>query len=886
TAPDGTVTQFLRHFVYAGPDGALDAVRDTALDGTTAYTLSAGGTVGQCQPVTCQFSPVCLRPSGRVEFISNPAGATSGTDADWVWGQSLTGPWYPMYQVGVFPGWTTTDPGTPEGQAHWVAPHPGAGVNNTGQPGEGPSITSAAPDWYARATFRLPDIADPATIRMAATVLNADQLAVEWRLNAGAWQPVNAAHNQPPYTLAPTAVPGAQAGVNEVFVHVRETVFPGGAAGVIMHLIATYDVAPSDYVQWTRVTCSDGTIYYLDDLGERQEALPDGWTIVPCPGGSGGTDGTDVETWPLCVLNTDGSVLQHVRAEQVYDASGAPTGPPRIVDAVTGGPVAIPGGATLGVCPDAAPSGRQIIERCGCDDADGDGVGEVRYIELWSVDPDGAEDPQLIGTYEDGDFTLPYTPVAPVDCPAGDGTTIACETVELCDSSPVPARLDAANTDPQHWAAILVPGAEANNPTGPSLQPLFDGGQVEIPPTPTQASNGSHHWSAGILSLADCACGEGTVTVTVSVDFTNDGPGDQIGGGSGLYLFLGDTQLAVDAVTAVAGASETATVTGSAPVADVLAGRLTLVVQAEGGQQGGNVKTWTLSNYQAEATTDCGRSFLRTVCRDAAGETVSTTDTLDGTTAYEPVGAVRICDKPVKTCGTGDPDGTAASGRQLIERCGCDDTNGDGVGDVRYIELWSVDPDGAGAPLLVGTYRDGDFEQPYTPVAPVDCPAGEAADGCAKQVIERCRCDDADGDGIGEVRYVELWAVDPCGGEEPVLLGTYQEDDLAAPYTPVAPVDCADEPSAPVTVLTGARSITGTTAQDLAGEFPTLQSVTLTVLAGSVLVTMSDGADVPVPAGATVTWSVVREEDGQLDTARFAGADAAASYLLVWTYRG
>ncbi|MFI6290027.1 hypothetical protein ACIBEJ_00490 [Nonomuraea sp. NPDC050790] len=439
--------QFLRH-ICRNCDGEVTSTTDTLLDAVTPYTPA--GAVAACGgPPDCSATQLCVQATltERFEFLSNPGNQTSGAvDGDWTWSPNLTGPWFPTYQVGVFPGWTTTDPGTPQGAAHWVAPHPNSGLLNTGAPGEGPDVPAPG-EWYARASFTLPADAEPSSIRISATALNADQNAVEWRLNGGAWQPVNANHAQPAFQLAPAAVPGAQPGPNEIIVHVSETVPGGGAAGIILHLIAEYQVPEDGLRSWTRMVCSDDAVHYVDDTGARQDALPEFWTIAPCMG------------------------------------------------------------------------------------------------------------------------------------------------------------------------------------------------------------------------------------------------------------------------TSVGGA-------------------------------------------------------------------------------------------------------------------------------------------------------------------------------CSRQVIERCRCDDTDGDGIGDVRYVELWAVDPCvSSGDPVLLGTYVADDLAVPYTPVDPVDCAVV-SPPSTLMTGARAVTGTAAQNLATEFPTLQSVTLTVVAGSVLASMSDGTNVPVPAGATVTWSVVRDADAQLDAAAFTGADASASYLLIWTHRG
>jgi hypothetical protein len=162
---------------------------------------------------------------------------------------------------------------------------------------------------------------------------------------------------------------------------------------------------------------------------------------------------------------------------------------------------------------------------------------------------------------------------------------------------------------------------------------------------------------------------------------------------------------------------------------------------------------------------------------------------------------------------------------------------------------------------------------------------GAAPESCAKQVLERCGCDDTDGDGIGDVQYTELWAVDPCDGDAPALLGTYLDGDLTQPYAPTAPVECTAAEALPGPLSTGVRAVTGTVAQDIAGTFPGTQSVTLTVLAGTVNATMSSGAAVPIPAGVTMTWSVAQDADTALAVASFAGTDATASFLLNWTYR-
>lgn len=654
TAADGTVTEFLRHYVYTDDSGTPTSHQDTALDGTTTYTPT--GTVGQCQPAACEFTPICVRPSGRVEFLSNPAGDTSGVDADWTWGQSLTGPWFPTYRVGVFPGWTTVDPGTAEGTAHWIAPHPDSQLANTGQPGEGPAITAGTPDWYGRASFELPSFADPATIRISATALNADQLAVEWRLNGGAWQPVNSNHTQPPYTLAPTAVPGAQAGVNEIVVHVRETVFPTGAAGILLHVIAEYDVDASAYLEWTRVVCSDGSVYFLDDLGARQDALPDGSTIVPCPGAEACTT---------------------VQLRQLCDLGYTPQPP-----------IPTPNGAFT-------RTGNVKV------------VGSGLYYSGGNATPNGVATLPVTGLIGDIPYTFHFS---------------------------------------TSWAGAGVPNPALSNAI--YLVEIFDGATV-IASQQRNISNGAgtapgYVDEAPVLFTAPAS---GAVTLRISDMSTGNG-----------------------------------------------ADRDLIVIPAD---------------VRAEALTVTTTPFLRAVAFGCDGQPTGTTDwELDGTTPYTVAGAVAACE-----------------------------------GDAAITEA------------------------------------------CAKQVIERCGCDDTTGDGLGDVMYTELWAIDPCGTDEPVLLGAYLDGDPAQPYTPVAPVECTVEDSTPAPLSTGVRAVTGTAAQNLAGAFPGLQSVTLTVLAGAVNVTMTDGAAVPVPAGLTMTWSVAKDEDSALSAATFAGAAAAAQYLLNYTFR-
>lgn len=330
-----STTTFLRT-ICRDCDGAVTTVTDTEPDGTTAYApigpVGDCGTPADAEP-QCFATQICVQPQGVQEFISNEANLTStvavpNIDPVWQWSNDpVAGPWFNMYDVGVFPGWTTTDPGTTQGVANWVAPHPNSSPNTSGLPGEGPTIGPGNSQWYARAQFTLPPDADPASIRIAATVLNADQLGVEFRLNSGAWQPVNASHTAPPFSFPAQVIPGAQAGLNQVIVHVSETVFGSGAAGVKMHLIASYN--RGDQQSWTQIVCTDGSVSYFTAAGEQADALPDDWAIVPCGAASGGT--TTTECCPTILsegcTNTGSGRYVAIRLED---------GTISLVDAVTG----------------------------------------------------------------------------------------------------------------------------------------------------------------------------------------------------------------------------------------------------------------------------------------------------------------------------------------------------------------------------------------------------------------------------------------------------------------------------------------------------------------------------------------------------------------------
>ncbi|MGJ3558844.1 hypothetical protein ACR6C2_07645 [Streptomyces sp. INA 01156] len=134
------------------------------------------------------------------------------------------------------------------------------------------------------------------------------------------------------------------------------------------------------------------------------------------------------------------------------------------------------------------------------------------------------------------------------------------------------------------------------------------------------------------------------------------------------------------------------------------------------------------------------------------------------------------------------------------------------------------------------------------------------------------------------VPFLRHWAVNNSTGLLTALQDTTLDGTTA--YAPTGTVTvCGQQADAPV--LTGVRRLTGVTAiQNLKGEFPGLQSVSLSVLAGTVNVAGSSGSNQAIPAGASVTWSVSDTDDSSLAAASFAGGSAAADYFLVWIYKG
>jgi hypothetical protein len=244
--------------------------------------------------------------------------------------------------------------------------------------------------------------------------------------------------------------------------------------------------------------------------------------------------------------------------------------------------------------------------------------------------------------------------------------------------------------------------------------------------------------------------------------------------------------------------------------------------------------------------------FLRRMVFDCDGGLTSAEDfALDGSTPYVVEGEVGQC-----TSGDGGGSTVAPPSPGTSTLLLCDTT---ATGPVQFLRTLTVDAETGDVLTTADTTLDGD---PYDVTGEVGqcAPAEEPCP--AHTVLSACRCDDTDGDGIADVEYVELLAVD-CAG---VLtsVGTYTED-LTQPYAPVSPVDCATvEAGAPLPVTVQAHRVqlpVGGTWD--ASTVVALRSATFTAHTGTGQITTVEGAST-LFRGESVTWSTDKEQDAAL----------------------
>ncbi|MCX4609387.1 hypothetical protein [Streptomyces mirabilis] len=464
-----------------------------------------------------------------------------------------------------------------------------------------------------------------------------------------------------------------------------------------------------------------------------------------CASTSGGTvvpgTCTDVETLPLCDTATDGTVTAFLR-HLTYGCDGTLTG---TTDTAVDGTTPYTAAGTVGICP--AP-----VEECR----------NTSTLLVCDLPTDGTPTPTVTDT-----GPAPYYP---------------------------------------YTTGISTPGA----------QTLWDGGTLTLPAAagPQPGTGGTVRTAAAIIHAPRPVCDSGTAHVVVQVDVSQLGPDDGCRATGFLALYNGTANrvaLALAPANTPAGWAGTLTAEADVPAADLAAGNIAVVVAFDAYDDSGAAcppprhTAWQLSQFDATVVYDqtgCAAQFLRNVTTDCeTGAVTAVTDTtLDG--------------QPYTV--TGEPGQCTAAGG------------------------------GSCCP-----------EQP--------CPA--------QSVIEACRCDDTDGDGLPDVGYVELLAVD-CAGTV-TSLGTYT-DGLTGPYAPVSPVDCntlGDEEGAePAFGAQAHRVELSGAATWTADAWPTLQSVTAVAHGGTGTITTADGPST-LHQGEAATWSIARDEDARLTGPLVIAAD-------------
>jgi hypothetical protein len=209
-------------------------------------------------------------------------------------------------------------------------------------------------------------------------------------------------------------------------------------------------------------------------------------------------------------------------------------------------------------------------------------------------------------------------------------------------------------------------------------------------------------------------------------------------------------------------------------------------------------------------------------------------------------------------CGTGcGKSGGAGLDVEVIQLCDVTSEEPGTATSTPFLRHFVYDTGGAVA-FVAETGLDG--LTPYTPAGEVGTCGAEAAPCPAQSVLQECRYDDTDGDGVADTAYVELIGVGCDGALTP--LGTYTEG-LAGPYTPVSPVDPPEEGPDPVTLVEPHRIELDPGQTWDAASVTLLQSVTATAHGGTGQITTADGTSTLFD-GESVSWSIIRDDDTSL----------------------
>lgn len=193
-------------------------------------------------------------------------------------------------------------------------------------------------------------------------------------------------------------------------------------------------------------------------------------------------------------------------------------------------------------------------------------------------------------------------------------------------------------------------------------------------------------------------------------------------------------------------------------------------------------------------------------------------------------------------------------------------------------------PAGAGAGVfsVMGFYRsyyastDGAYLSPQ--------PTNICLPSSAGKIEIVCRCDDTDGDGVGDISYKEIVKIDDAGTV--TLLATYNRT-MTAPYTPVSPIDCSVPGDNLVAVEPHYKVLTGAQTWSVAADatLPVTSVTVMVIAAGTVAPTVTDaGGTYPLFAGQSVSWSTIYARDVAGLRAPLVFTCTAGSTLAVaWT---
>ncbi|MGW3736669.1 hypothetical protein [Streptomyces sp. NPDC005148] len=974
TASGDMLGQVIAERVYDDQSGALVEQRLTDLAGDP-FTLPAGAELAKCPSPDRVTRQVCVVESGRSEFLTNEANATSGQDPVWQWAPNLTGLWHPMYRVAPNALWTATD--TAPNKARWVSPH----ANRTVCPTAGETSPPVPGTWYTRASWNLPANVDPDTIRIAATILNADNKVVQWRLNDGAWQPVGGGtFANPAWTFPPTAVPGGRAGQNEVVVQILETQPAASCpspneAGMILHVIATYDYEPQ---VWTQVIEPGGQTYYLDENGDRQDAVPVGHRMVPCGSGGGASTqaGPDTELLALCDTAADGTVTEFLR--HFTYTEGAPV----VVDTLLDGVSPYTPTGTVTRCQDDREPCRNASSLLLCDlPTDGTPAATVTDTDptafypyptgapvsgaqpLWdgggtlTIPAASAPQPGATGAVATLAATLQAARPA---CDAGTAhVTVSVDVTQLgpdtgCaatgylrlfngPASPV-ALAVTPNNAPPGWSGTLtveadVPAADlaAGNIGVLVALDTYDDSPSACPGSPRRTGWDLAQFTAAVTYdqtgcapqflrtvTVDCETGAVIATSDSTLDgqpYTVTGDVGQCapasGGGDAEPLKCGDTEIAqlcdltYDPQAPIPTPAGDFTLTGNV----VAANDGTTLWFAQSNQVANGVAELTVSGLLPAVLYEFrfASAWIGAGAPDPANNNATyLLEILDGTTVLAtrnrntsngsnvfpggvltedlpPLAFIAPATGAVTIRFTDQTTGGAINDRDLFLMPFEVRTAVLTVTSTPFLRRFTFDCDGN----LTSSQDLGlDGATPYAVQGEVGSCAAAGGEGwtspeaepCQVQnVIERCRCDDTDGDGLADTGYVELIGVD-CEGTL-TSLGTYT-DGLTAPYTPVAPVDCDaldDTEGADPAFGVQARRIelAPGTAWDVSA-WPTLQSVTAVAHGGTGTITTADGQST-LHTGEAATWSVARDTDAALTGPLTIAADSGTVTIAFTT---